>query len=318
MSMPISAAAFSQRKILVAGGTGFIGRRLVAKLLAAGANVTILHRGRSPLPAECQSLVVPNWTQADLASALTGLHFDGVFNLAAYGVMPAERDPETMSRINVAGADQFLRHAIAMDSKFFIHAGSSAEYRERAGTEPLLETDPLERVKLYGASKAAATEALLAAAHAAGFPLIVGRLFGVYGAGEAPHRLLPSLVAKLNRGERVPLSEGHQVRDFVHVDDAAEGFVALASAARTSNSPAVVNLCSGEGVSVRDFARHVARAMAVPETLLGFGDLALRPDDVMHLIGSTAALQSLCNWRPRLSIDAGISEAVAKLGAGKE
>lgn len=316
--MPVSAAAFSEQSILIAGGTGFIGRRLVAKVLAAGANVTIIHRGRSPLPGECQSVVVPDWTPAHLASALNGAHFDGIFNLAAYGVMPAERDPETMLCINVACAKELLRQAIAMQAKFFIHTGSSAEYRERQGSELFLETDPLETAKLYGASKAAGTQALVDAAQVAGFPLIVARLFGVYGDGEAPHRLLPSLFEKLNRGERVPLSAGLQVRDFLHVDDAAEGLMALALAATASHGRGVVNLCSGEGVSVRDFARHVARAMAVPDTLLGFGDLDLRPDDVMHLAGSTAALKSLCDWRPRLSIEAGIREAVAKLGAGKE
>ena len=49
------------------------------------------------------------------------------------------------------------------------------------------------------------------------------RFFKVYGEGEAPHRLLPSLVAGLARRERVPLSEGTQVRDFIHVDDVVAG-----------------------------------------------------------------------------------------------
>ena len=80
-----------------------------------------------------------------------------------------------------------------------------------------------------------------------------------------------------------------------------------------SGRASVVNLCSGEGISVADFSRAVARAMGAPEGLLGFGDVALRPDDVLHLVGSTRLLRNWSDWRPQLSIDAGIEEAIAGL-----
>ena len=142
---------------------------------------------------------------------------------------------------------------------------------------------------------------------------IVARLFGVYGPGEAPHRLLPGLTSRLLRGERVPLTHGRQVRDFLHVDDACDGLIACAANGRNQSASVVVNVCSGEAVSVKSFAMTVARLMKVDDTLLGFGDETLRAGEVMHLVGSTGKLNSWDAWRPRYSLNDGIEASLAEL-----
>jgi len=305
--------SFADRRILVTGGSGFIGRRLVAQLISSGARVVLLHRCSSAIPVTCDSIMVEQWTPAALEAALRHERFDGIFNLAAYGVAPNARDRDEMLNVNVFGVEALLRHAIATRPDFMVHVGSSAEYATRWGTEPLTEAAQLETERLYGLSKAKASLIVLSRARQERLPCVVARLFGVYGPGEAPHRLLPSLWSRLSSGKHVALSHGRQVRDMSHVDDVVCGLMALADAAVGASGPILTNLCSGEGVSIADFARKVAEIMDVPESLLGFGDLPLRPDDVMHLVGSTQHLRAVSDWRPKLSLDAGIRATITEL-----
>src|SRR5688500_14962168 len=89
----------SARQVLVAGASGFIGRHLVARLLALGHQVTVLGRrpGIAPPVAE---IVVPEWNAQTLRAALDAQRYDWVFNLAAGGVKPGERDREELYRVN--------------------------------------------------------------------------------------------------------------------------------------------------------------------------------------------------------------------------
>jgi nucleoside-diphosphate-sugar epimerase len=176
----------------------------------------------------------------------------------------------------------------------------------------------LQGAKLYGTSKAAG--GLLASALAAELDVALRllRLFKVYGAGEAPHRLLPSLVANLPQGRRVPLSAGTQVLDFVYVKDVVDACLRadadMASASRPS--AATWNVCTGVGHSVRAFASKVAQVLGAPSELLGFGDITMRPDDEPWLVGSGDRMHAAAGWRPTFDLDAGVREAVASLTAG--
>jgi nucleoside-diphosphate-sugar epimerase len=103
--------------------------------------------------------------------------------------------------------------------------GTFSEYRSPSNRVLVLEDSSLEQVKLYSLSKAAGglMAGAIARSGGAGFRLL--RLFKVYGAGEAPHRLLPTLVSGLAKPERVAISAGTQVLDFVYINDVIEAMV---------------------------------------------------------------------------------------------
>jgi dTDP-4-dehydrorhamnose reductase len=219
----ITAAELLMRSqcALVTGATGFIGRHLVAELIDAQKQVVALVRPRSRVPDQWRGRVIgvecADWSEAGLRAALASQSFDVAFHLAAYGVRPTDRDPGLMLRINV-DLPALLVHLCQERGARLVMAGTFSEYQGPADRRRLTEQPPLETGKIYGASKAAGGIVASALAESLGVKLRLLRFFRVYRVGEAPHRLLPTLVAGLSRGERVQLSDGTQVRDFIWIN----------------------------------------------------------------------------------------------------
>jgi nucleoside-diphosphate-sugar epimerase len=309
-------------RALVTGPTGFIGRHLVDGLMCAKTPVIALIRPGSRVPDEWRGRVpciaCADWSEGGLRAALAAQPFDVVFHLATYGVLPADRDPDLMLQINV-GLPGILVHLCKERAAGLVMAGTFSEYQQPADRRPLTEECALEMGKLYGASKAAGGIVASALAQSLGVNLRLLRFFKVYGEGEAPHRLLPSLVAGLARRERVPLSEGAQVRDFIHVEDVVRACVAAAADVRSGSRAltATWNVCTGVGHSVRNFAELVAQAMGASQQLLGFGDLPMRADDEPYLVGDGGRMRRELGWRPERDLEAGIRAAVSILMASR-
>jgi nucleoside-diphosphate-sugar epimerase len=308
----------SAQRTLVTGGTGFIGRHLVRGLIEADRPVVAVVRPGSPVPEQWHGRVAciacSDWSAAGLRAALASQSFDVAFHLATYGVRPIDRDPGLMVRINVDLPAALVQVCQERDAHL-VMAGTFSEYERPPGQTRLTERSPLETRKIYGASKAAGGIVANALAESLGVKLRLLRFFQVYGEGEAPHRLLSSLVAGLARGERVPLSDGTQVRDFIHVDDVIEACI-RAGDDMTSPSRAVTatwNVCTGVGHSVHAFGILVAQALGARTELLGLGDLPMRADDEPFLVGDGEQMSRALGWRPRHDLAAGIRTAVAAL-----
>lgn len=300
--------------VLLTGASGFIGTRLVQHLTRAGIHV--LSVGRSaPTHAVPGVLhrVIPELSADAIRDAAGTSQVDAIIHLAAAGVRPGERDASLLTKVNATVSAELPALAHALGARAVIIAGSNAEYARHDGGL-LDEGCALETTKLYGTTKAAG--GLLAVANGIAWDVATAnlRLFNVFGPGEAAHRLLPSLVGALTAGKSVPLSEGLQVRDFVHVDDACSAIVAATQAAFGGTLPSGhYNVCTGEGHTVRDFALAVAERLGVPASLLKFGALPMRPDDLPSVVGNPRAFMNSVSWHPAKPFDAWITQAIAEL-----
>ena len=304
------------RTCLVTGGSGSIGRVVIETLDATGCNIIATFRpGGGILPA-CMShhtaVSVDHWTPKGLREALIGHDFQHVINLAAYGVVPKDRKADIMYGINVTCPLTLAELAAERHVESFVHAGSSAEYAPCEQQNKLTEQAPLQSDHLYGSSKAAGGLLLSAFARHLELPLVVLRVFGVFGPGEAEHRLLPSLLSKVSIGERVALSTGFQIRDYTYVNDIANAFVDASQKLSDCNSKVgTYNLCSGIGTSVREFANLVVDAIDKPRSLLGFGDLPTRPDDLASVVGDNSAFCAAFGPPIRTPLGFAIAESVS-------
>jgi len=303
---------------LVTGGTGFIGAALVRRLVANGTRVACLVREDSPrrarLPAGARALALADGSRAGLERALAGESFDVVFHLAASGVSPDARDPEGLVAGNVALTCSLIAALAERPPRRFIHIGSCSEYAPIEAPARLDEDHPLDPPSLYGAAKASAWLCGRTLAARLGVPLVALRLFGVYGPGEAPSRLVPYLLSRLRAGEVPALTGGEQVRDFSFIADVVDALV-LAAGAPGLESGRAYNVCTGVPVRVREVVELVARLIGQGGDL-GLGRRPYRDDEPMWIVGDPARFAAATGHAPRVPLAEGLRTTAQALQDG--
>lgn len=304
--------AFTGTRVLVTGATGFIGRWTWRLLVACGAEVHALGRSRARLeavPLAGRHLVADLATPGSLAQVIEALRPEVVFSLAGYGVDPAERVAALDRRLNTGVP---VEAAVALAELFggcpwsgqrLVHAGSAFEVGPVEGR--VREDTPPHPQTRYARDKLDATCRIARVRRATRLPAVTARLFTVYGPGEHPHRLLPTLVRAAAAGTPVQLSAGTQARDFTFVGDVAEGLLRLAAAPW---APPVLNLATGTPTRVRDFAHAFADRVDMDPSLLRFGGAA--PGEVWQGPADITLLKETLGWAPTTTVQAGIAASV--------
>ena len=228
---------------------------------------------------------------------------DAVIHLAWYAD-PADylTSPENLESLNMTL--RFLAAVFAEGCRKVVVSGSCVEY---AASDRLLdERDPTVPTTLYGACKNAAGVVARILAEAASAELSWARIFHLHGPSEDPRRLIPWVAGELRSGRPVDLTDGTQVRDHLHVADAAAGVLALLAPGVSG----IFNVSSGEPVTLRHVLETVGDLMGRPD-LLRFGGRPQRSGEVMFLAGSSGKLRSL-GWAPRFGLRDGLEDALCR------
>jgi len=284
-------------KVLVTGGTGFIGRALLPRLIAAGYEVLATRRGEGPAPA----LDGVRWIQADLASpsladALPHETCDAVVHLAqslAYREFPA--GATDMFAVNCAATMTLLDWAQARSVRRFVLASTGSIYGRSA--RPFREDDPTPATDFYSCSKKAAEQVALGFADL--LDVLVIRIFGVYGPGQEG-KLVPNLAARIRRGEAVTLAgQDGLCLSPLHIDDLNDGLLAALDLEGTH----VLNLGANRSISLREIATAIGGALneEVRFEIQGEGDPG------QALVGDVTRIAKLTGWRPRIELAEGIA-----------
>ncbi len=302
-------------RVLLTGGTGFIGSALIPYLLTQGLSISALGRQAVSLLG-VENILVEQLIPGQIEAVLSNRSFDVIIHLAAAGVNPKDRDSANLINVNTILPEFLVRYAARCGAKAVLITGSSSEYSVTAEQEKLTEQAAIETGKLYGASKAAGGILALAQGAASNVSVAVLRLFNVYGYGEASHRLSTSLVSNLITGKRVSLSPGKQIRDFVYIEDVCNGLWQTTQALLADRlSTGAYNLATGIGTSIRDFACLLASCLGESEKLLDFGAIPIRADDLPYVVGDNTQLKKLINWQPTWTLEAGLRDMLAKSSA---
>jgi UDP-glucose 4-epimerase len=305
----MTSTSLAGRRVLVTGGSGFIGRHLIDRL--AGDRVQLFATSRTPVPSSDAAV---SWLALDLAdtesirTAVRAARPDVVFHLAAR--LGAERTlefSETALRENVLGTHSFLAALHEQNPAIdrIVVAGSGEEYG-RCDTLPITEETPLRPVSPYSLSKAAASQLALTYASLFGMPVTVVRPFVVYGPEQSPAMMLPTLIRTLVSEGEFAMTAGAQTRDFVYVDDVVDGLLAAASSKHAVGE--AFNLCSGEERSILDVA-ELAQSLA-GQGVLRAGAIPYRENEAWRLYGSNEKAERLLEWKPRTTLEHGLEKTI--------
>ncbi|NOT47448.1 MAG: NAD(P)-dependent oxidoreductase [Acidobacteria bacterium] len=303
-------------RTVVFGSTGFIGRWVARELCDAGAKVVLPVR-RSGAVADVFDKydIEGDICELDLldAQSVRSLYREVcptvTFNLAGYGVDREEQNEELAYQTNA----DLIRTVCSAISEVrdhgwtgldIVNVGTAMEYGLAQGD--LAEDSLPDPTTLYGKSKLAGTRALTDCCRRFGLKGVTARLFSVYGPGESPQRLLPTLIHAARTEIQIPLTAGMHTRDFVYVEDAAESLMRLALLSSLSGD--VVNVATGVLSSIKTFAETAAETLGISHDRLRFGSLQTRSEEMNHEPVNVERLRSLIGWVPNTMTEAGIQK----------
>jgi len=290
-------------RVVVAGGTGFLGTHLCRGAVERGFDVVSMS---SAPPLAERRVDGVDYRFADLTSESPGTNFgpDLVINAAGYVAHPSSEQAErALIDQHREVVRNLLRIAPASGSRF-IHLGSGDEYDEPGLLIP--ETAPARGRGPYGRAKAEASRLVQTLSLDAGYEFTVLRLFLVYGPLQAENRLVPQLVTGLLTNRRVPLGSGSQTRDFLYVDDFVEAVYLTALTRATSGQ--ILNVASGDGTTVGEVATLVRELVGQGD--VGLGDLPNTRDQADAIVGDRRQMEKLTGWSPRTSLRDGLSRTI--------
>ncbi len=292
------------KRVLVTGASGFIGRATLAPLREAGFDIVAI--GRHEIVAKDLEFVQANLLDSkstqEVVSRIKPTH---LLHMAWHAVpnefwTSAENLSWTGATLNL------VRAFVEAGGTRAVLAGSCAEYAWGSET-PLEEAmTPLAPATLYGVAKHATRLVADRYAVASGIGLAWGRIFYVYGPGEAAGRLVSNAIQALLRGQRFASSPGAQRRDFLHVADVGAAFAKLLG----SETTGAVNIGSGIATSVRGILEQISASIRGGNGLVDFGAMPMRPGDPTVIVASTRRLEKEVGFQARYDIRAGIEDTV--------
>jgi nucleoside-diphosphate-sugar epimerase len=305
------SAGMSERRVLVTGAGGFLGRQTIAPLLARGYEVHAVGRGSAPEVEQLHADGV-RWHAGDLldATAAEDLTREIAPTHLLHFAWYAEHGRFWDSQENVRWLEaslRLLRAFAAGGGRRAVLAGTCAEYDWSVAGRLKEGVTPLAPATLYGQCKQALHQVAESMWASSDSPTLAwGRIFFLYGPHEQSTRLVASVIGALLKGEIAPCSHGLQERDFLHVADVAGAFVALLD----SPVGGAVNIGSGENVRIADVVAMVAEICGRRD-LLRLGALPARPGEPHELVADVARLGAEVGFVPARTLEQGIRETVA-------
>jgi nucleoside-diphosphate-sugar epimerase len=283
-------------RILVTGGSGFVGSAVVRTAVAQGNTVAILSRtlstgGNGDVRVLQGNLSDPPWDAIAAFAPEACIHSAWIATPGVYLESPENEAWVEWSLKFLAGSGQRgVRRIVSL--------GTCIEYRITGGRLSESST-PLAPASRYARCKADLYVRLRELPELKECSLAWGRLFYPYGAGEHPARFASSAIVKIRAGERVFLKTPHSIKDYIHIDDVARAILTVMDA----GFEGAINLGTGEGIQIETMARTLAGLLGRPELVETPEVVAVDPLD--YVVADASRLRGL-DWKPQVGLESGL------------
>ncbi|WP_461240623.1 UDP-glucose 4-epimerase GalE [Paucilactobacillus sp. N302-9] len=303
--------------ILVAGGAGYIGSHMVARLVEQGQETVVVDNlstgHKKAINAKAKFYQGDIRDRKVLDTIFENESIDAVVHFAAFSIVPESMEkPLKYFDNNTGGMITLLEAMQAHDVKKIVFSSTAATYGVPKQI-PIKETDPQDPINPYGESKLAMEKMMHWADVAYGIKFVALRYFNVAGAKEdgtigedhGPETHLVPIIMQVAQGKRDELSifgddyntpDGTNVRDYVHVMDLADAHILALKYLNAGNDSQAFNLGSSTGFSNKQMleaAREVTK-QPIPAKLA-----PRRPGDPDSLVAASDKARTILGWQPQ-------------------
>ena len=277
-------------RVLLTGGGGFVGRRLIRLLREKGVEVQAPERNVLDVSA----------------GPLPDLSVDWVVHLAGRTYVPASWvDPADFYRVNVLGTVNVLEFCRRTRTKLIYVSGYGYGLPEAL---PIAETAPLKPNNPYAFSKSAAEQACRFYFEYLQTFVMVVRPFNIYGPGQPANFLIPRIIEQVidPAVAEIVVEDDTPKRDYVHLDDVIG---AIESLLKNPRPGATFNVGSGESYSVAEVAKMACKVAGVSKPVVSRGNR--RSNDIPDVIADIGAIFAAAGWSPSITLLQGLGDVVA-------
>jgi len=296
-----------RERLLVVGGTGFIGRNLVLNAIKHDLEIVVisLQKPSNSKMVEGVKYIQLDLTQSDLKKESLGGSFEYVVNLSGY--IDHCKFLEGGREMIKAHFDVVLNLIQLLDwvkLKRFIQIGSSDEY----GNHSAPQNESLREMPIspYSLGKVASSQFLQMLHRTQGFPAVIVRLFLTYGPGQDNKRFLPQIIQGCLSDGDFPTSAGEQLRDFCYVDDIVKGIISAFYNEKVNGE--IINLASGDPIRIRDVVLLIKKKLGRGNPQ--FGVFPYRQGENMALYANISKARKILDWEPIVSFEEGIDKLI--------
>ena len=303
-------------KILVCGGSGFIGSTFIKNYLKSNPKLSITNIDNLTIGSnqenlkDLQSNNQYNFIQDNIKneSAISNLvkDFDIVVNFAAEShVDRSISNPKPFVETNILGTYSLLE-AIRKHDKLFIHVSTDEVYGDADDQESFNELSQINPSNPYSATKAAADHLVASYYRTYGIKCITTRCSNNFGPMQFPEKLIPKTIIRTIKNLKVPIyGDGKQIRSWIYVNDHVDAIQSLILKGKSGD---VYNITAYEEISNKMIVEKILDIMDVSHEMIEF--VPDRPGHDKRYSIDSSKIEKEINWKPKYDFDNALQETV--------
>jgi nucleoside-diphosphate-sugar epimerase len=300
--------------ILITGSTGFIGSNLARNLISLKYDVHLILRKKSNLWRITDLLKFKNVkvhicdlkNKKNINLIVKKLKPKTIFHLAAYGAYSFQNVKKNIQRNILEGSINLIDSCAENGFDRFINTGSNSEYGFKK--KPMKESDVLDPNSYYAVCKSAVTNYSRYLSLSENLPITTVRPFHVYGPYEEKTRLIPTLIGKLLKNQKIDLVSPKISRDLLFIDDSVDLFCRIAE--KKIQNGKIYNMGSGNQTTIKVIANTV-KDLTSSESILNWNKMQNRSWDQEIWISDMSLVKKDLNWNHKYNIVKGLKKTIA-------
>ena len=296
----------SKNKILITGGTGFIGSHLVNFLKKKKYNIVVLHTKKIEKLKKIKGVkyIKFNISSKREYKKINKQYFSHVINLAGY-VNHKNKKKTFLSHYE--GLKNLSNFFLNSKIKSFIQIGTGGEYGKLKS--PHNEKNKWEKKfdSTYSKAKYLATKHLINLFKKKNFPCTILRVYQAYGPNQSTNRFLPILITNCLKNRKFDTSDGKQLRDFIYIKDLIKVIYKCLGNKKTIGQ--IINVGSGKPIRIKDIILIVQKICkgGLPQ----FGKVLLRKDESKIFYPDISKLRKILKFKPNISFKKGLKLTIS-------
>jgi len=301
---------FTEKRVLVTGGAGFIGSEVIKQLINNDAHVTILDNFSSGkkeyLPKNKNLKIIKGDIQDEKTTEKAVKDQEIIINLAALPFIPdSYYFPTDFFKVNTIGSVNMILQSVKSKSVDVFIQISTSEVYGSSQYAPMDENHPTAPHSTYAVSKLAADRAAFTLHKENGFSTVVIRPFNSYGPRYTEPYIIPEIMNQILGGSKdITLGNVSTSRDFTFVSDTTDAI--LRAALKKKAVGEIINVGSGTEITILELAKKIAK-ISKKKIKIKYDESRERPYDVNRLICNNTKAKELLDWKPKISMDRGLS-----------